>query len=95
MAHDIDYLEDCAQTIIKAQSYLDDADFMKEVEPIIEKIKKAAERLQGFDFKGMKEMASRKKNEEDMEGYAPTKEGDIVLGESAQDQASSVPSKDW
>ena len=92
MAYDIDYLEEAAQVIIKAQSYLDDEELMKEIEPVIEKVKKAAERLQGFDFKSMRELAGRKQLEEDQDGYAPSKEGDIVLG---SDIAPSVPSKEW
>lgn len=63
--YDQEYLEDCANTIIKAQGYMNDKELMKALEPVIEEIRKSAELLKGFDFKSMKELAGKKQLEEE------------------------------
>lgn len=90
MYYEREFLDEAAQTIIKAESYMNDESLMKAVEPIIEEIKKSAERLKGFDFKSMKELAGRKELEEKGDGYASAKDTP-PLGED--EQVYKIPSK--
>lgn len=87
MEYDKDFLEEQANIVIKAESILNDADLMKQLKPIIEEIQASAERLKGFDFKSMRELAGKKALEEQEEAEKLSKDyhgSNIVLGEENQ-----------
>ena len=81
MDYSREFLEEAAQIVIKAQGYLDDKDLMKVLEPVITEMGEAAQRLKGFDFKSMRELAGKKELEEQNEGGAPSKVDDQLPGE--------------
>jgi hypothetical protein len=72
--YDEEYLEEVANTIIKSEGYMNDKELMKAVEPVIERITEAAERLKGFDFKSMRELAGKKALEESVSYEQPNAE---------------------
>lgn len=65
--YDQEYLEDVANTIIKSESYMNDEELMKAVKPVVDEIRASADRLKGFDFKSMRELAGKKELEEKAE----------------------------
>lgn len=95
--YDREFLENCAQILLKAEGFQNDPELMKALGPVLSDIVEAARRLKGLDLKSMRELAGQKALEEQDEAlkirekYFKGDDGAVVLGE--KQPQTKIPGK--